>query len=1208
MYKKRFKDLIKNNKTLIITLSSVLLLMLTIFIVIPTAARFKNRASIVTTSVWDGTVATKYKKGDGSITDPYIISNGSELAFFAEELNNTNYEDEYFKISNNIVLNHGIFGYDEEDGLIYILNDNKYYIKNNTNEYYDDLLKEDVVGLLNNFNTLNNFKGNLDGSYFRIYGLFIASEEDEVGLFTNLEGNIENLYVENTIINGGYITGGIASSSSSSNLKNILFDGIVLGNESDEIIESIDLEDYTTSLNNLFITDEILIDNDLLLKDGDIVKTTLYGTMDLINTSQSVDLKINNESVLTKNFELNFNQNLYESLNLEIEPSLLEGELKLSNLRYEIIYKNTHTGGIVGYANNVVLENVINKGRIIGDYNSSGLISLVRGSFDIKRSYNKGFIHSNHNTAGLINTIDESLESNIYKSYNDGVLNSSLKSSLIGNVYNSDEINLYHVISNSEDHLINNIIDTDVVVSNSYTTKEEDHVNNGLLIGEFNYALLEDILTDEDIKDDLLYDEFINFNDIETNDENVWVYDEGILPILFIDDLKDSLVSINSSIYTWTNYSMELDYYNFSSNITFNIEDLDALNPSKKIYYYISDTEEALFLEDIKSIDTWTEYNDIVKIEEEGTYVIYVKTIDYNDNEYYSNTDFLVLDQSNEGTNLKLNNYVWGDYNNSPKTIYIHKNETIDLELGSDIVSAYYHVTESKKTIKALASMSVSSWDEYVDGINIEEEGKHIVYVKITDIDGKNLYLNTDYILYEGYNLNNVYNISNISNKSEIKLEFTYFSDYLYHEVEKHVLVTNYLLPVGTYIKLEDNINNKKYYYKVSTSDDLYGYNNSCDILDLECEKEAVYSFEDFKEVGSTKDYYEEDNYYKNNEVNEDFTITLHFNNATINDDIEDFRARLRVYDTNDDIMRYTLNKDVKLYNIITSNDYREEITITTDFEEEIIYNSNSITNIELDTKIDYKLLNLMEVYDTRLFNKKLGMEVSFVKNNNIVDVKYLKNMQIKVDGKTYYPDKNGMFRIRLNNNVVNSINDLEIITLADNNNLSEGLYNLKLTLFASNDGLFGDKYIKEDILIPVRVLNNEIANTYIYSVSGDKNLITKELLQDTINYKISLNTSVVNPNIRVSLYEKKELSAYNQEYTLININNYVSNNLELIANNVYYAFKNPVLYESPFHLFNQLDLEFNTSNLDYNSYKLRFEFYNDNTKINTIEKVFIVR
>jgi TRAP-type uncharacterized transport system fused permease subunit len=67
----------KSQKFICLILILGFILFLTIGI--PTLARYRNRNTILTASVWDGSIATSYRKGTGTETDPYVISNGSEL-------------------------------------------------------------------------------------------------------------------------------------------------------------------------------------------------------------------------------------------------------------------------------------------------------------------------------------------------------------------------------------------------------------------------------------------------------------------------------------------------------------------------------------------------------------------------------------------------------------------------------------------------------------------------------------------------------------------------------------------------------------------------------------------------------------------------------------------------------------------------------------------------------------------------------------------------------------------------------------------------------------------------------------------------------------------------------------------------------------------------------------------------------------------------
>ena len=114
------------------------------------SASNNNRSTLVNVSVWDGSVASSYKEGDGSVNNPFIISNAAELAYFSLELETNNYANTYFKLTNNIILNEGIFKYDLENGIQYILNNQTYYVDPYSNKYYDNINREGIeIGTIN---------------------------------------------------------------------------------------------------------------------------------------------------------------------------------------------------------------------------------------------------------------------------------------------------------------------------------------------------------------------------------------------------------------------------------------------------------------------------------------------------------------------------------------------------------------------------------------------------------------------------------------------------------------------------------------------------------------------------------------------------------------------------------------------------------------------------------------------------------------------------------------------------------------------------------------------------------------------------------------------------------------------------------------------------------------------------------------------------
>ena len=106
---------------------------------------FRNTFSEKTTSsIWDGTIATSFSSGTGTSSDPYIITNGSELAYFIKLINSDNsseYFNKYYEINNNINLDGREFSFASANKQFSgVLNGGGYTISNfKISEYYTDL-------------------------------------------------------------------------------------------------------------------------------------------------------------------------------------------------------------------------------------------------------------------------------------------------------------------------------------------------------------------------------------------------------------------------------------------------------------------------------------------------------------------------------------------------------------------------------------------------------------------------------------------------------------------------------------------------------------------------------------------------------------------------------------------------------------------------------------------------------------------------------------------------------------------------------------------------------------------------------------------------------------------------------------------------------------------------------------------------------------
>ena len=149
-----------------------------------------------TSTIWDGSIATSFNKGSGLINDPYIISDGSELAYFFTVINgegSSNYFNKYFELSNNIDL---------------------------------DNISLPVL------NPLKVFSGSFDGNGYSLFNLKIdnssynnSSLRNEFSLFSSLDNAIiKNLNINESNINvnnSDSYASVIAISSKDSTLSNL---------------------------------------------------------------------------------------------------------------------------------------------------------------------------------------------------------------------------------------------------------------------------------------------------------------------------------------------------------------------------------------------------------------------------------------------------------------------------------------------------------------------------------------------------------------------------------------------------------------------------------------------------------------------------------------------------------------------------------------------------------------------------------------------------------------------------------------------------------------------------------------------------------------------------------------------------------------------------------------------------------------------------
>lgn len=145
--------------------------------------------------VWNGTVAESFAGGDGTKENPYLISNGSQLALLMKDINDTVDESnqttagKYYRLTNDIVLND-------------ISDFSEWETQPPKNKWTSGGAVVD--------NKILGFAGYFDGGHYDIYGIYVDSEENNSGLFGYLyNGQIKNLGIKYAYVSGKKNTGAL---------------------------------------------------------------------------------------------------------------------------------------------------------------------------------------------------------------------------------------------------------------------------------------------------------------------------------------------------------------------------------------------------------------------------------------------------------------------------------------------------------------------------------------------------------------------------------------------------------------------------------------------------------------------------------------------------------------------------------------------------------------------------------------------------------------------------------------------------------------------------------------------------------------------------------------------------------------------------------------------------------------------------------------
>lgn len=434
--------------------------------------------------------------------------------------------------------------------------------------------------------------------------------------------------------------------------------------------------------------------------------------------------------------------------------------------------------------------------------------------------------------------------------------------------------------------------------------------------------------------------------------------------------------------------------------------------------------------------------------------------------------------------------------------------------------------------------------------------------------------------------------LQNVINDSGITVPENY-----YEKTYRVISTGEYVLPENATITMIDRYdkNNPSYYYYTITAQD-------------ESNKKKLFKLDEFLEMGSTNKYYSEakmrDKYYiKDSDYQyENFIFIVNLENADysaypngtkITPDNNYFEMFLRLdVDVNGENNTIDLakiindQKDTTSYGIYQSS---STIGVEASLSKSKIYLGNDVT---LNVKTIYNAnTQTATVVDTRYFDKKLGVRITFYyKNANGEYVPLTGGSMLgtyfgvnrNLTQYYYFPRADGTTRIKLAELVSNSSSAISILT--KNSSLETGDYRILVESFGSADGIYFGIEASASDTVDMQIINDvyglkstldedrqaiidsetgQVADNEGYTseiqynektetdVNGNETILKEEVLDNKIKFNLEYQSGLSNPYITVSLYRRNYDSQdadnpdlYDRTYSLVDLKDYVSNEL----------------------------------------------------------------
>ena len=790
----------------IVIILTVLLLFVTI--AIPSFCMLLMKDNSNEIEYWDGTIATSYNSGTGEEEDPYIISNAKEFAYFSQEINNgNNYSGKYFKLTDNIHLNNGVFEY-KNNQIVYTRDSVKYYIKPFTDEYYQDSQFTKKIGKINIFPEMKIFQGNIDGNDKFIYGLYLTDDEDlTLSLFeTHNNGQIKNLYFSNALIYGNYSVG-LIHNTQNGTYNNIIFNGNIYSTGLDKVIP-LNIDDIITNGN----TNDI----NLTLDSYQLPEFSFETKISLKGISNGDNIYIDNNLINQGEFELE-----YDKVPDKISINSAATGNTLSNLVLGVYY-NDSISSLINNINNSRINNTFVRGNVTGKYITSSLIGIVTNNLELNNTFNDANVTGKYMTTGLIGIVN-SASINMGNTYNSGNINSEeYAGGIFGEILSSYNINLHDsfntgtITSNTKGALVGKS-DMNVINHNNYYTNQNITSIGNLQGDAGTYIDTTSLLTKTFLSTTLKFQ------------NTTWNVADNELPKLITFDNEEPTVTINTNSYTWTNINKNKT--KITETIWFDVEYEDKQSDILKVEYYIGN--KIYTKEEINQLD-FKLYDETISLEENGDYYIIFKTTDVVGNVNITTTDLITID----GYNLTISDI----YNNSLKDYdnQISFDSSIKYNFKrSYSMESFVYPNETSYMLKTNIQLPNNTDIKLIDNINNQiyfytVNNDDVAYInnnymynlslfkelgKITDnyFDNKLINYYNNKILKENYDIIINFQNANVSDNENIEIDLITINENTIYSTTYTNLNKQFKL-----VKYDDN--NQEVGYNLSVSTDYKEY------------------------------------------------------------------------------------------------------------------------------------------------------------------------------------------------------------------------------------------------------------------------------------------------------------------------------------------------------------------------------------------------